>query len=288
MIRLRSHIVRHTFAAIVPGDCRRARVKVPAIAGNGLGALQVQNVAQQPALALAAAGKAQGVGLFRGQSVDLLGPHPAELPQGARVAAQVHIVALVHNAAHKAGDQGPSGLHKGLQGLRDAFFDHVQHRSHNGLVAAEIRIHRDHVHRNVLLVEIPVILVDLGAVLQVHARPAGVFQGPIVVPVKEDAHFGGVPRPQQLVPQGLELRAQLGALPEHPGFAAAGVADYRPVELLAGAFGAAQLEELDGIGPMGHGLPGLGPHLPRPLKRIVGLPVLLAGGLLHEHEGLAL
>ena len=66
------------------------------------------------------------------------------------------------------------------------------------------------------------------------------------------------------------------------------MADYRPVELLAGAFGAAQLEELDGIGPMGHGLPGLGPHLPRPLERIVGLPVLLAGGLLHKHKRLVL
>lgn len=85
-----------------------------------------------------------------------------------------------------------------------------------------------------VLVEIPVVLVNLVAVFQVHGGAAGVLQSPVVVPVKEDAHLGRVGGPQDAVPQGLELGPQLGALLEDPGLPAAGVADDRPVELLAG------------------------------------------------------
>ena len=129
---------------------------------------------------------------------------------------------------------------------------------------------------------------DLVAVFQVDGGAAGIFQRPVVVPIEEDAHLGWAVRPEEGGPEGLELGAQLGNFFKDPGFAAAGVADDRPVELFAAAFGAAQLEELDGVGAVGDGLVALGPHLAGALEGVVGLPVLLAGGLFHQHEGLAL
>lgn len=104
-----------------------------------------------------------------------------------------------------------------------------------------------------------------------------VYPGPVVVPIEEDAHLGGVIRADGLGAQGFQLGAQLGALFEHASLAAAGVGNHRAVELLAGALGAAQLEELDSVAAVGDGLVALGAHLARPLQGVVPLPVLLAG-----------
>lgn len=283
---LGAHIVDSALAVGVLGDSGGAFVEVLAVRGKGLGALQVEDVAEQAALGFGAVSETQGVGLLRGQGVNLLGPDAAHLAQGARIAAQVDVVGLVHDAAHETGDQGAAVLHEPLQGLGHTLFHHVQHGGHDNLVLGEVAVHGHHIHGDVLVVEVAVILVDLVHVLQIHGGAAGVLQGPVVVPIEEDAHLGGVIRADGLGAQGFQFGAQLGALFEHPGLAAAGVGNHRAVELLAGALGAAQLEELDSVAAVGDGLVALGAHLARPLQGVVPLPVLLAGGLLHEHEGL--
>ena len=124
-------------------------------------------------------------------------------------------------------------------------------------------------------------------VFQIHAGAAGVFQRPVVVPVENHAHLGRIIAAQH-PGQVFEFFAESGYLPEDPGVFRACVLDHRTVELLAAAFGAPQLEELDGVRPVGQRLYALGPHLAGSLQGVIGLPVLLAGGLLHQHEGLAL
>ena len=111
----------------VLGDSGGAIRRSPRRTCKGLGALQVDDVAEQAALGFSAVGEPQGVGLLRGQGVNLLGPDAAHLAQGARIAAQVDVVGLVHDAAHEAGDQGAAVLHEPLQGLGHALFHHVQH-----------------------------------------------------------------------------------------------------------------------------------------------------------------
>ena len=143
---LGAHIVDSALAVGVLGDSGGAFVEVLAVRGKGLGALQVEDVAEQAALGFGTVGETQGVGLLRGQGVNLLGPDAAHLAQGARIAAQVDVVGLVHDAAHETGDQGAAVLHKLLQGLGHALFHHVQHRGHDNLVLGEVAVYGHHVH----------------------------------------------------------------------------------------------------------------------------------------------
>ena len=114
MVRLGAHIVHSAFAEAVFCHCRGALIEVAAVGCKGLGALRAYDVAEELALGLDAVREPQGVALLRGQGVYLLGPDSAQPAQGPGVAAKVHIVALVHYAAHHAGNKGPSGLYKGF------------------------------------------------------------------------------------------------------------------------------------------------------------------------------
>ena len=63
------------------------------------------------------------------------------------------------------------------------------------------------------------------------------------------------------------------------------MADDCAVEFLAGSAASPQLKELDRIRAVSDSLPALGPHLAWALQGVVGLPVLLARRLLHQHKG---
>ena len=82
----------------------------------------------------------------------------------------------------------------------------------------------------------------------------------------------------------MKLMAQLRYLTENTGVLRAAVLDHGTVEFFAGTHRTAKLEKLDGIRAMCNGLPALGTHLPRALERIVALPILLTGRLLHQHK----
>lgn len=54
---------------------------------------------------------------------------------------------------------------------------HVKNRCDNDLVTTEIRIDRDHIHSNVTVIEVFVILMNLIDVQKIDIRAARVFEG---------------------------------------------------------------------------------------------------------------
>ena len=119
---------------------------------------------------------------------------------------------------------------------------------------------------------------------QTGGGTTGKLQRPVVIPVKNDTYIGLVNTAQDGRPQPLQFLAQLLDFPENTGIVVSYMTNNSTVELLTAANTAAQLEELDGICTMSHRLKALRTHLAGFLQRIVGLPVLLAGSLLHQHK----
>ena len=140
-------------------------------------------------------------------------------------------------------------------------------------------------YRNISVIEELVILLNLIHIGQILGRPACIFQRPVIIPVKNNSHLCFIYGSQRGIAQLLQLGPQLLYLPEYPGILRPRMCNDRAMEFFTGPFAAAQLEKLYGIRSPRQRLIALRPHLARTFQGIVLLPVLLAGRLLHKHEG---
>ncbi len=99
------------------------------------------------------------------------------------------IVGLVYNSAHEGGNQHAALFHKFLQGFLHPLLYHIQYRRNHHPISAKISVKGNHMNADVFVIEIPVILVELIHIAEAAAGAAGVFQGPVVVPVKDNANL---------------------------------------------------------------------------------------------------
>ena len=287
LIRHSADVIDKTFAKGILGYGRSAFIEIVAILGQAPGAFQMYQVAEHTAGGFRTVFKYDAIGLLRRQSVDLLHPDAGHFPQRAGVAAQMYIIRLIHNATHETGDKSAALFHKRFQGLSYPIPDHIQKgRDYDG-IPAEIPIGRNHIHGDVPLIKIIIVGMDLIHIFQIFMRPAGVFHSPVVFPIEEDSHLSLV-HSWENAGKTLELFPKLGRFPENTGVFRSRVLNHCTMKFFTGPHRTPELEKLNGVGAMGDGLVALSTHLPRSLQRIIGLPILLAGRLLHEHKGLSL
>ena len=278
-------VIGAALAKGILGNGRHAGIEVFIVGSQQLRALQMHQIAKQIAGHSGTVCEGDGIGLLGSQCVDLFHPNASQLTQRTGISAQMDIVRLVHKTAHEGSDQNAAVFHELGQRFLHALFDHIQYGSNHDLVLAEIGIHRDHIDADVVVIEELVIVVDLIHILQILGRTAGVIQCPVVIPVKDDTYICLVDTAQGRGAQPFQLLTELFDFPENAGVVVSYMTDNRTVELFTAANTAAQLEELHGIGTVGHGLNALRAHLAGLLQGVIGLPVLLAGGLLQQHKG---
>ena len=125
---------------------------------------------------------------------------------------------------------------------------------------------------------------DLFYIGQIFCRAAGVFQCPVVIPVKYDADICFIYRTQCRSAQTFQFFAQLFHFSEYSGIICTHMADHCAVEFFTATNAASQLEELNGICTVSNGLQTLCAHLAGFFQGVVRLPVLLAGCLFHQHK----
>ncbi len=268
-----------------------AGIVVAAVRRQHLGALGVEHVTQHatsvaPLQPPERGDHLDGVRLVGQEGVVLLDPDAEQVAQLSRIAAQGHQVVLVHHAAEKGRHQGAAVPNIALEVGRHAGAHHVERRRDDQVVGREVRLGADHVRSDVLPPQRGIVLFHLRQVLEQDGRSRGVLERPPVLPVKQKRHAGALPRVEERVTQVDQLFAQGGHLAEHPCVLVAHVLDDGAVVLFRAASRAAQLEEHHRVGAMGDGLVAPEPHDAGALLRVVGLPVLRAGRLLHEHERL--
>ena len=125
-------------------------------------------------------------------------------------------------------------------------------------------------------------------IFEVNGRTACIFQSPVVIPVKDHTHLCLICRSWYDIAQLFKLFPKLFYFAENSCIFRSCMCNNGAVELLTATHTAAELEELDRIRTVCHGLIALCPHLSRTLEGIVRLPVLLAWCLLHQHKRLIL
>ena len=159
---------------------------------------------------------------------------------------------------------------------------HVEIGDEQHLVSPEVRVGEHKVHRDVLRVQRPVILLHLLEKLDVGRRLGILFERPPALPVDEDAGagFDGALGDHAEL---LELVAQCRDLAPDARVLDAYVRHERAVELLGPSPGRTPLEEHDGARPACDRLQAPKSHLAGLLEGIARAPVDLRRHLLHQH-----
>ena len=156
----------------------------------------------------------------------------------------------------------------------------IGHEQH--LVGPQVGVGEDKVHRDILGVERPIVLLHLLQELDVGRRLGILFERPPALPVDQDADagFDGALGDHAEL---LELVAQRRHLAPDARVFDAHVRHERAVELLGPGLGRPPLEEHDGACPARHCLQAPEAHLAWLLEGIARAPVDLRRHLLHQH-----
>ena len=73
----------------------------------------------------------------------------------------MNVVRLSDDTAHVSGDEGSACLYISFQALCHTVFYHVENRCCNEVIFGEVRVDRDHIDSDVLVIEVIVHLLDL-------------------------------------------------------------------------------------------------------------------------------
>ena len=152
----------------------------------------MDQIADDAAFCGSAVSKADGIRLLRSECIDFFCPDSGKGTQWSRITAEVNIIGFTNDTAHIGRDQYTAIRNERFQSFLHSRFYHVKNRCDNDLVTTEIRIDRDHIHGNVTVIEVFVILMNLIDVQKIDIRAAHVFEGPVVIPVKDDADICAV------------------------------------------------------------------------------------------------
>ena len=187
ILRFSGQIIGLAFAVTVDSERRLPGIKVILVGAEHCGGVCLDQVAKlrNP---VSDALKAHSVILSVVQSVDFLAAQAEYLGHAAAGhSAQIAEVGIVDNAAPVGSHQGSAQFHELLHFFSDICPVKIEHRRHYQLIAGELLLHVNDVHRDPQLPEGPVVG-QYGFFIMKAAVPGtlGILRGPPVFPVKQD------------------------------------------------------------------------------------------------------
>ncbi len=175
-----------TVAVGIFGDGRLARIEVVGKRGQGVRALQVDDVGPQVARRLAAVPKAHALDLPYGHRGELFDPDAQELAEGGGIAAEADVLVGVDDAAKEGHDQHAAVGDIALELGGGFVVHHVEIGDEQHLVGPEVRVGEHKVYRDILRVQRPIILLHLLKKMDVGRRLGILFERPPALPVDKD------------------------------------------------------------------------------------------------------
>ena len=134
LLKLGSDVVYVTFSKCIFCGSWHSGIEILTVGSECFGTFQMHQIAEQSAGIARSIGKLCGVMLLRCKGIDLFNPDSSHITERARITAEMYVIGLSDNAAHKSGNQCAAVFYEVFQSFFHTVFYHIKDRRSDHVV----------------------------------------------------------------------------------------------------------------------------------------------------------